>query len=287
MLSEKQFVIQGQHNKPILIDVAYKKDNRPKPIIVFCHGYKGFKDWGAYDLMADKFAEKNFFFIKFNFSHNGGTVEDPIDFPDLKAFAQDNFSKQLDDLQSVIDWILTTKEFLSEADVQNLNLIGHSRGGGIVLIKAAENKQVKRIATWASVNNFDRAFPTGEKLEEWKETGVRYVENSRTKQQLPHDYQFYEDFQNNKDRFDFKKASRQVKIPFLIVHAKDDTTVKVEDALKLHRMNSKSELHLTPKGGHTLGAQHPWHKDTLPEPLEKVIDKTAEFFTNGPKTKKR
>lgn len=287
MLNEKQFVIQGEHNKPILIDVSFRKTSQPKPIIIFSHGYKGFKDWGAYDLMAKKFAENDFFFIKFNFSHNGGTVEDPIDFPDLEAFSQDNFSKQLDDLQSVIDWILTTKEFLREADVQNLNLIGHSRGGGIVLIKAAENKQVKKIATWASVNNFDRAFPSGQKLEEWKQNGILYVENSRTKQQLPHDYQFYEDYQINKDRFDLKKASRQVKIPFLIIHAKDDTTVQVEDALKLNRMNSKSELQLISKGGHTLGARHPWDKNTLPEPLEKVIDKTTEFFREGPKIIKR
>ncbi|HLS30116.1 MAG TPA: alpha/beta fold hydrolase [Flavobacteriaceae bacterium] len=285
MISEKQFVIEGQHDKPILLDVTYPKTNQPKQIIIFCHGYKGFKDWGAWNLVADKFAENDFFFIKFNFSHNGGTIENPIDFPDLEAFAQDNFSKQLDDLQSVIDWILTTKEFLSEADVQNLNLIGHSRGGGIVLIKAAENKQVKKIATWASVNNFDRAFPTGKELEKWKENGVRYVENSRTKQQLPHNYQFYEDFKKNEDRFDFKKASRQVKTPFLIVHAKDDTTVKFEDAKKLHRMNSKSELFIIPKGGHTFGAKHPWQKERLPESLKKTVDKTAEFFKAGPKIK--
>ena len=58
------------------------------PLIIFCHGYKGFKDWGAWNLMAEAFAKIGFCFIKFNFSHNGGTIEQPIDFPDLEAFWQ-------------------------------------------------------------------------------------------------------------------------------------------------------------------------------------------------------
>src|SRR5699024_10598274 len=150
----------------------YDITHYPKPIVIFCHGYKGFKDWGAWNLMAKTFAKNGFFFIKFNFSHNGGTPEEPIDFPDLASFAEDNFSKQLKDLGSVIDWITTTKEFVKEADVANLNLIGHSRGGAIVLIKAAENKHVSRVATWAGVSDLARAFPKGEKLKKWQKEGV-------------------------------------------------------------------------------------------------------------------
>ena len=93
----------GNHNKPILIDVYYKETNQPKKIIIFCHGYKGFKDWGAWNLMAAVFANAGFFFIKFNFSHNGGTIEQPIDFPDLEAFGNNNYIKELDDLTSVIN----------------------------------------------------------------------------------------------------------------------------------------------------------------------------------------
>ena len=52
--------------------------------------------------MAKEFAKDGFCFIKFNFSHNGGTVEQPIDFPDLEAFGNNNYTKELDDLESVI-----------------------------------------------------------------------------------------------------------------------------------------------------------------------------------------
>ena len=63
------------HNKPIVTDVFYLKDHVKKPIVLFCHGYKGFKDWGAWNLAAETFANNNLFFVKFNFSHNGGTLE--------------------------------------------------------------------------------------------------------------------------------------------------------------------------------------------------------------------
>ena len=79
----KNTLIKGTHDKPILCDLFFKENNQAKPIVIFCHGYKGFKDWGAWNLVANEFAKNNLFFIKFNFSHNGGTVEQPIDFPDL------------------------------------------------------------------------------------------------------------------------------------------------------------------------------------------------------------
>lgn len=34
------------HDKPILTDVFYKQTCTKKPIVIFCHGYKGYKDWG-------------------------------------------------------------------------------------------------------------------------------------------------------------------------------------------------------------------------------------------------
>ena len=103
--------VKGKHNKPIVTDVFYKETNQPKKIIIFCHGYKGFKDWGAWNIMAETIANDGFFFIKFNFSHNGGTVDNPIDFPDLEAFGTNNYTKELDDLETVIDWISGNSDF--------------------------------------------------------------------------------------------------------------------------------------------------------------------------------
>ena len=40
----KNIILQGKHQKPILTDVFYTKTEKPKPIVIFAHGYKGYKD---------------------------------------------------------------------------------------------------------------------------------------------------------------------------------------------------------------------------------------------------
>ena len=33
--------------KPIVYDAYFKNDGKAKAVVIFCHGYKGFKDWGS------------------------------------------------------------------------------------------------------------------------------------------------------------------------------------------------------------------------------------------------
>ncbi|UZO82651.1 alpha/beta hydrolase [Aquimarina sp. ERC-38] len=278
MKIHKNQAIPGRHQKSIVTDVFYQENNKKKPIVIFCHGYKGFKDWGAWDLMATTFAEQGMFFIKFNFSHNGGTLSQPIDFPDLDAFAENNYSKELDDLQTIIDRISDTKNpYHNELDVHHIALIGHSRGGGIACIKASEEPKITKLVTWAGVSDYAVRFPDKKGLEDWKKKGVVYVENSRTKQQMPHHYQFYTDFKENEDRLTIKKAVNKLNIPYLIIHGTDDTTVHYKEAEALHSWNLQSKLELIEGSNHVFEAQHPWTESKLPENLREVVSKTVSF----------
>ena len=138
----KNISVPGKHEKDILIDLFYTVNGTRKDVVIFCHGYKGYKDWGAWNQVAEEFALNNFFFVKMNFSHNGGTPEQPIDFPDLEAFGNNNYLKELDDLETVLDWLFAEQSLNSEINLKKVNLIGHSRGGGIVLIKASEDIRI-------------------------------------------------------------------------------------------------------------------------------------------------
>ena len=190
--------------------------------------------------MQNDFQTKVFFFIKFNFSHNGGTVENPIDFDDLEAFANNNFTKELDDLEAVINLIKTNKSFNNELDPSNISLVAHSRGAGIILIKASEDKRVKRVITWAGVSDFKSRFQIGtDHFNDWKEKGVTFIENSRTKQQMPHYFQFFEDFIDHENRFTIKLAVKKLKIPMLIIQGAADSTVFEKEARTVTSMESK------------------------------------------------
>ena len=86
MIIKQTFTIPGSNNKPMLVDLTSDTSRSRAPLILFVHGFKGFKDWGTHNLVAKFFAENGFSFLKFNFSHNGTTPEHPIDFVDLGAF---------------------------------------------------------------------------------------------------------------------------------------------------------------------------------------------------------
>ena len=274
----KNLRVGGQHNKPIVTDVFFKETNQPKKIIIFCHGYKGFKDWGAWNLMAQSFANAGFFFIKFNFSHNGGTLEEPIDFPDLEAFGNNNYTKELDDLKAVIDWISTHSNFQKQIDINDISVIGHSRGGGIVLIKANEDARIKKVISLAAVSDIGSRSSIIGGLENWRKDGVKYVVNSRTKQQMPHFYQFYENFKENEARLNIQAAVEKIEIPQLVIHGDKDTSISMDEAYKIHSWNAQSILKLIENADHVFNVSHPWEKENISKELEEVTRICIDFL---------
>ncbi len=278
MIIRKNRILTSEEKKPIIYDVYYNEIEKPQPIVIFCHGYKGFKDWGAWHLVAEAFAEAGFCFVKFNFSHNGGAMENPIDFPDLNAFAENNFSLELDDLDRVLNEIQNGNESFPK-QVSTISLIGHSRGGGIGMIKAEEDRRIENVVTWASVSDFKARFQENtDDFATWKATGVTYVQNSRTKQMLPHNFQFYTDFKENEKRFSINRSVQNLKIPQLIVHGSEDQTVSVKEAKAIHSWNSNSELVVIDGADHVFGASHPWEGNEFPNDLKIAVHRTIDFL---------
>lgn len=259
------------------MDAFYPKDKTNQPIIIFCHGYKGFKDWGAWNIMAKEIAKSGCCVVKFNFSHNGGTMENPIDFSDLEAFGQNNYTKELDDLNDVINW---AQNYFKDKPLININdicLIGHSRGGGICIIKASEDNRITKLITLASISDFEKRTATVGDLKEWKEKGVKYVLNGRTKQQMPHYYQLYEDFMANRDRLNIKSAAKNLTIPQLIIHGDNDTSINIKEAEELHQWNPDSKLQIIRNANHVFNTKHPWNINKLSPELESVVKLIINF----------
>lgn len=261
---ERNILIKNAETRDFLADAYYPENEQKLPLVIFAHGYKGYKDWGAWDLMAKKIAEAGFFFVKFNFSHNGTTIDQPKDFADLEAFGNNNFSKEMSDYDEVLNHFYSNPRI----DQDKIAIIGHSRGGGITVIKGFEDERVKALVALAGVSNFKYRFPNQDRFEQWKNKGVMYSENKRTHQQMPHYFQFYEDFENNENRFDIQYAAQHLEKPFLIIQGTNDDAVKDKEALLLNEWAKNSELELMEHANHTFGATEPWGKDQLPKNLE-------------------
>ncbi|MFM6984339.1 MAG: alpha/beta hydrolase family protein [Chitinophagaceae bacterium] len=276
-IQKHELSIDGFNNRPITLDISIPVSKTPLPLIIFCHGFKGFKDWGHFNWVAESAAQQGLSFLKFNFSHNGIKSDKPDELSDMDAFAENNYSIELYDLGKVIDYAV------ENASVFNINpkeiyLVGHSRGGGIALLKAAEDKKVKKLALWASLSEFDSFFRPAT-IEEWQKNGVVYAENKRTGQQLPLKKQFYDDFLANRSKLDVKKAAKMLEIPLLIVHGDQDESVNISHAEFLYNQVQHSIFIKVEGGNHTFGAKHPFNPETdNSEMLDELLENTFEFF---------
>lgn len=278
MYSIKNVKVAGADGQTMLVDLFAKETGSRKPVVIFAHGLKGFKDWGPWDLMGQTFAEAGFVFVKFNFSHNG-VADDPMSFTDLKAFGQNNFSKEQTDLGKIIDWVANGNVGIpiNELSRREIFLIGHSRGGGAVLLKANSDVRVQKVATWASVCVYGR-FWSGEAMEQWKNDGVTYLKNGRTGQMMPLGWQMYEDFYANSEKLDIPQAAANMLQDLLVIHGDADPVVPVSAAEELLASQEKHQGLIIEGAKHTFGAAHPWTETKLPGDLEKVVSATIDFF---------
>lgn len=240
-------------------------------MVIFAHGYKGYKDWGCWDLVGKAMTAQGFAFLKFNFSHNGGTVEEPIDFPDLEAFGGNNYIIELEDLNLVIDRVRSMPHFKKS----KIALIGHSRGGFISTLSALE-KQVDALITWAAVADVRARIPE-DRLDEWRSGGVIHEKNGRTGQDMPVYYQFYESLIENTDRLKIARASA-FGGAVLVVHGTGDEAVSHQEAMTLCMYMEQAELILLDGAGHTFGSKQPWDNSKMPDQLKQVVDETIKFL---------
>ncbi len=272
---KRSFVIKDEYSYPIIGDFSSSNDITNPPLVIFCHGYKGYKDWGAWNLVADEFVKNGFSFLKFNFSLNGGTIENPIDFPDLNAFSENTHSQEVKDVERVLVFLM--KEYQNDFDLSKISIIGHSRGGGVALLSSAKHSIISKVCTWASVANYGDRFPDSNEIHEWKKNGIRYVLNSRTKQMMPHRYSFYQDYLDNKKELSIENVVRHIAIPQLIIHGTLDQAVNVNNANSLKTWNDSAVLY-TLRTNHTFGIKHPWFLTDLSPEMKSVVEQTISFL---------
>jgi len=274
MIRKDNYTLPGAKGRPMLIDVTYDDALKNAPLVIFAHGFKGFKDWGTHDLVANYFARNGFRYLKFNFSHNGTTPDNPLDFADLTAFSDNTFSIELEDLDTIIDFACSGSGM---AVANSVFLIGHSMGGGISIIKTAEDNRIKKLVTMASISGFRNLWPKQSEVQ-WRLQGIIYMHNSRTNQQMPIKSTLLDDLDSHPLRLDIPLMAAAVKQPWLLTHGDADPTVPLAHAQELHTTQPNAEFVIFPGADHTFGGSHPYAGDTLPTSLKEFCDKAIAFF---------
>jgi dienelactone hydrolase len=263
------FEIPNRTGLPLRGDVRCPDLGARLPVVVICHGFKGFKDWGFFPYVAERLAQAGFLTVSFNFS-GSGVGADLQNFTELDRFAADTISAQLDDLGCILDVLARGGIGAGRADLQRIALLGHSRGGGIAILRAHEDRRVRAVVTWAGVSTPHR-WSDAER-QAWRKQGFVEVLNARTGQVMQMNVTFLDDLEKNVARFDILRAVSELEAPLLVVHGESDTSVSESEGRALHAAarRGRAELLTIAGSGHTFEAVHPW-KGTTPA-LERALE---------------
>ncbi len=103
-------------------------------MVLFAHGFKGYKDYGFIPVLGDRLAQAGCLVHRFNFSHSGmGEGIETFEHPEL--FEEDTWNKQVEDLTILMQAVREGK--LPETPTNlPIVLLGHSRGGVSCLLAA-------------------------------------------------------------------------------------------------------------------------------------------------------
>lgn len=272
MITKETFSVLGAAGKPIFGDCTYDDKTTNSGTVIFIHGFKGFKDWGAHHLTAAFFAVHGYRYIKFNLSHSGVTESNMNDVTDLEAFASNTISKELADVETVVTYVHNTYPS------SPIHLIGHSRGGGLAIIQAANDPRISKLITWSAISDFSSLWKK-EQEEEWISTGKIEVINARTKEGMPLNSSLLEDFNQHKASFDIKAAAKRIHIPWLILHGDNDVNVDFSVAQELAQIQLNAKIQKIEGANHVFGASHPYTSTELPAQLKEVVEKTLSFIS--------
>jgi pimeloyl-ACP methyl ester carboxylesterase len=257
-VSQKDFLYAGAKDRIASGTVFLSQTaTSPLPVLVICHGFKAFKDWGFFPYLAKYFADQGFYVVTFNLSHNG-CDEAGREEADLSAFKENCFSFEEIDLRNIVSDLREKKlPRASLADYTNIHLLGHSRGGSAI-IRCADIEEVRSLIFLASICRYPQVSAEEEKT--WRAEGVLWIENQRTKTKLPLGTQLLEEMIQDRDLMEMraKKLSKSI----CLIHGSHDLTVPATAASELASWALNSELHLLEGAGHTFEMKHPCREIT-------------------------
>ncbi|MBI2793066.1 MAG: alpha/beta hydrolase [Ignavibacteria bacterium] len=261
ILPEENIVILNRHGREIHTTVTMPTDSETA-LVVFLHGFKGFRNWGFFPFAAQHLANAGFICVRIDMSLNGmrGTNTDVVD-PD--EFANNTISLELSDVGETIAAFLNQRAYAHVRKQWNntLHFVGHSRGGAVAHVVAREllNRSdvlLSRCVVWNSVGKVMRW--SDRQIKAWRDAGFMTVENTRTQQQLKINVSFLEDIIENHDRFSMLHAAHDLEHLMLYIHSETDLTVPLSEIQELLSLSgSKARLEVMPGSTHTFGMMHP------------------------------
>lgn len=267
------WTIPGSDGQPI-----YGNTHHPvceaSGVLICCHGFKGYKDYGFFPLLCDQAAERGLIAHRFNFSHSGMTnAYETFEHPE--RFEKDTWGRQQDDLAQVFE------EVAAQHGLPCV-VFGHSRGGVTSTLFAGRNTK-SHPAGLITAAAPDYACKMDDLVKDQLRAEGRLLSPSgRTGQKLYVGLDWLEEIERDPEFYDPVLAAAQVKCPMLTLHGDEDDTVPAQCAEQLHEAATpNSTLEIIEGANHVFTCPNPVPADTpleqLPPQTQTLIQRSVDF----------
>lgn len=270
------FELEGSGGRPIRGDVRLPEEqsDAPRPVVVLVHGFKGFRRWGFWPAISETLTSAGMAVVGFDMSHNG-VGEGGLEFDEQDLFEANTWAREEHDLDTVLGALRAGALPSPDAcDPARLGLLGHSRGGGLVVVRAAADDGVRATLALAPTN---RLFRFDEETRRRAvENGFVPIVNQRTGQVLRVGAAALAEIDERPDLRDIAAhhASR-LERPLLVCHGEADPAVPCKEGRSLAEA-AGGRFELFPGADHVLGCRHPWGGSN-PD-FDRFLGLAADFF---------
>ncbi|CAN0915085.1 Putative uncharacterized protein YDL057W [Linum grandiflorum] len=239
---QKRVIIPNKHGEKL---VGLLHDCGSKEVVVLCHGFQSSKDYRTMTNLAVALEKEGISAFRFDFAGNGESEG---------SFVYGSYKREADDLRSVVE------HFGGENRVVNV-VLGHSKGGGAVLLYASKYHDIKKVVNISGRYDLKRGIDARlgkDFLERIKKEGFISID---IKNRAGEVVKFPVTEKDLYDRMntDMHEACQQIdkNCSVLTIHGSADETVPVEDALEFAKVIPNHKLHIVEGADHGFSSHQP------------------------------
>ncbi|GAA0151598.1 hypothetical protein LIER_37315 [Lithospermum erythrorhizon] len=237
----EKVTIPNKHGEKL---VGLLDDTGTKGVVVLCHGFRSSKDHGAMVSIAAALVSEGISAFRFDFAGNGESEG---------SFQYGNYRREAEDLRAVVEHFTASGREIKA-------IIGHSKGGNIVLLYASKYHNIFTVVNVSGRYRLERGIQErlGEGfLERIKKDGFIDVKNKAGEV----DYRVTEEALNDRLNTDMHEACLQIddKCRVLTVHGSADEVIATEDAIEFSKIIQNHKLQIIEGADHRYSA----HKSEL------------------------
>ncbi|XP_030530748.1 uncharacterized protein LOC115741141 isoform X1 [Rhodamnia argentea] len=241
VIPERRIIIPNKHGENL---VGILHETGSKELVMLCHGFQSSKERIPMINLAIALEREGISAFRFDFAGNGESEG---------SFQYGNYWREADDLRAVIEHFLGQKRLIKA-------IIGHSKGGNVVLLYASKYDDVNTVVNISGRFNLERGIEGRlgkDFLQRIKKNGFIDVKNKRGE----FEYRVTEESLMERLTTDTRTSSQMISrdCRVLTVHGSLDKIVPAEDSLEFAKVISNHKLCIME------GADHEYtsHQDEL------------------------